>query len=243
MLHIRQKFIFIRHPETVGQTMTQDERAKLPVSHPAYPLSNDGIEQVGPTFRHLFRQYPAYSIRAFFHSATARSKEGLYLGLQEVDNPEALYPLTFEDSRLDEKSEGILREFSEDHICEQYEDQLRIRQRMGDYHFRPLNGENVPDIEVRIRSFARDYLFEPWAEGDGWIVILGHIKWFRIFQRLIHDLSVEEYLSLRDQYLENCSITVYTPADCRRGLGALPQSTVPWATAHPHALGAHAGCV
>jgi hypothetical protein len=60
-------------------------------------------------------------------------------------------------------------------------------------------------------------------------MIIGHGRWFQIFQKIIHELSVEEFLTLKSTADNHpCAVTVYQASTYRSGLESIPQSIVPW---------------
>jgi len=127
------------------------------------------------------------------------------------------------DSRLNEKSNGIFDELTQQEILKYYPIEAALRKRLGYYDHRPIGGDNGPDMELRVLSFIADPIF--WTSGI--VVIYGHGTWIRIFQKLVHGLSVEEFMQLKceDQAFPNCGVIEYE----REAKGReLPEIVVPW---------------
>ena len=110
------------------------------------------------------------------------------------------------DSRLDEKWDGIFHELSKEELKLKYPDQIRLRKRSGYYHYRAPGGQNCPDVELQIRSFILDHCTLNFDNT----LIVGHGRWFLLFQKILHDLSVEKFLDMKSNVkCDNASVSVY----------------------------------
>lgn len=122
--------------------------------------------------------------------------------LAELQIPGTIIPIV--DARLDEKWDGIFHELPRSEIETVYPEEIMRREREGYCHYRAPGGESCPDVEVRIKSFLSD----PMVMGKN-ILIVGHGRWFVLFQKIMHDLTIEEFMILRDRGIDNCSVTEY----------------------------------
>ena len=120
-----------------------------------------------------------------------------------------MYPRAkiYEDPRLAESQRGIWHTMTKDEIAKTYPGEMERKKREGLYHFRPLGGENWPDVELRIHSFmgtlSRDY-------DDQDVLIVIHGFWLILFQRLIDHFSINEAVKrFKNKIVENASITIY----------------------------------
>ncbi len=193
-----RKLVFVRHAQSVGNTMTQDERAACETPNHAYPLTEIGRQQAIITGQYLRGFQPNMCL----HSTFLRTKMTAEIMLEQFYAPEASIPIV--DSRLDEKWDGIFHELSRSDIKRLYPEQIRLRERSGYYHYRAPGGENCPDVEIRVRSF----LSEPSFSGKN-ILVVGHGRWFSVLHKIIHDLTVEVFMRWKDRKQENCSVTEY----------------------------------
>lgn len=231
-----QDLIFVRHAESIGNTMSQDERAKLSIPNHKYPITETGRKQAKITGKWLKSFLEGqrtlagdYGVNDAVQSTFLRNQETLRIILDEIGEP--IVPVT--DSRLDEKWDGIFHELTMSEIEERYPEQIRLRDRSGYYHYRAPGGENCSDVELRITDFVRD-LGRPNRLGRnfgrqagsigsiGCRLILCHGRWFQIFKKVIHGLSVDEFLA-KSSSGSNCAVTVYNPQ-----MEVLLGSYVPW---------------
>lgn len=212
-----RKLTFVRHAQSIGNTMTQDQRAGCEIPNHAYPLTDIGKQQASMAGKYLNERLREDWPEFYCQSTFLRTQETLSIILAELGTP-AVIPLT--DSRLDEKWDGIFHELSKSDIEKLYPEQLRLRKRSGYYHYRAPGGESCPDTEIRIRSFVNDSKLD-----DKHVLVAGHGRWFSILQKILHNLSVEQFLELKKKGVGNCSVTEY---DCY-SISVLPQEAiVPW---------------
>jgi len=208
--------IFVRHAESVGNTMSQDERAALDIPNHQYSLTSKGREQsrlAGEYIKGFIKQQKNYRVVRVFQSTFLRTEETLAIILEQLGVE--ITPIT--DSRLDEKWDGIFHELSKKEVGERYPDQVRLRKRSGYYHYRAPGGESCPDVELRIRSFVESELLfregisaNSYREAGGCDLIVCHGRWSQVFQKYWKGLSVEEFLHIKENSDNpNCSITIY----------------------------------
>ncbi len=210
--------VLVRHAESEGNVLSIDERALFQKATHAYPLTARGREQARITGEYLKKKYDDFDIR--YVSYYQRSRETM-----EIMRPgERVY----EDPRLAEAQRGIYHAMTKKQIAKHFPGELERKEREGLYHYRPLGGENWPDIELRIHSFlstlSRDY-----AGKNVLIVVHGH--WLLLFQRLIHHFSTDEAVRrYQTGVFENASVTRYCgkPSDSKAHLALQEENIVPW---------------
>lgn len=205
-----RRIIFVRHAQSVGNTMTQDTRAAYEVANHAYPLTQIGQQQATLTGQYLngYILDPLKSEKPelYFQSTFLRTQMTMGAILREMNHS----PVVLTDSRLDEKWDGIFHELSKADIEKYYPEQNRLRKRAGYYHYRAPGGESCPDAEIRIKSFLSD----PQVDGKH-ILIVGHGRWAILMHKVLFSLTVEEFLRLKEAGLENggtenCSVIEYS---------------------------------
>ncbi|HTM67799.1 MAG TPA: histidine phosphatase family protein [Candidatus Binatia bacterium] len=189
--------VLVRHAESLGNTMTVDERAGFDMSSHLYPITERGRAQAAVTARWLKERYGTFDVR--YVSYYSRSKETMAI----LCPGERVY----EDPRLAEAQRGMYHVLTKQQQEECYPAELERKKREGLYHYRPFGGENWPDIELRIHSFlgtlTRDY--------DGHkVLIVVHGHWLILFQRLMQHYAIEEAMRrYHGGVVENVSATVY----------------------------------
>lgn len=198
-----KQLVLVRHAESLGNTMTVDERATFDQSSHAYGLTERGRAQARYTSVWLWERFSGFDAR--YVSYYPRAKETM-----DILCPGAK---VYEDPRLAEAQRGMYHCLTRKQLEERYPDELARKDREGLYHYRPFGGENWPDIELRIHSFlgtlARDY------DGKRVLMVV-HGHWLILFQRLIHHFSIEEALHrYHHVVVKNASVTVYRGAGPR----------------------------
>jgi 2,3-bisphosphoglycerate-dependent phosphoglycerate mutase len=218
-LNFQNDVIFVRHAESIGNTISQDERAALDIPNHKYQLTPKGRVQArlaGEYLKMFIEQQRKYRVIRSFQSTFVRTQETLAVILDQLGVD--ITPIT--DPRLDEKWDGIFHELSKKEVGEKYPEQVRLRKRSGYYHYRAPGGESCPDVELRIRSFVQNELLLrqgtpalPNGEADGCDLIVCHGRWSQVFQKYLRGLSVEEFLHIKEKSDNpNCSITIYNSA-------------------------------
>jgi broad specificity phosphatase PhoE len=192
-----KNLVLVRHAESKGNVLSVDDRASYEVATHDYGLTERGREQAELTGEYLRKRFDGFDF--YYTSYYRRAKETMTL----------LYPdaKVREDPRLAEAQRGIYHAMTRSEITERFPHELIRKDREGLYHYRPLGGENWPDVELRIHSFLGT-LARDGAGQSGLIVVHGH--WLLLFQRLIHHFSIDEALTrYRAGVFENASVTVY----------------------------------
>lgn len=220
-MNFQNDVIFVRHAESIGNTISQDERAWLDIPNHKYQLTPKGREQArlaGEYLKMFVEQQRNYRVIRAFQSTFVRTQETL-AGIMEQLKVKVT-PIT--DPRLDEKWDGIFHELSKKEVSEKYPEQVRLRKRSGYYHYRAPGGESCPDVELRIRSFVEGELLlrqdgRPsdidQRELNGCDLIVCHGRWAQLCHKYLRGLSVDEFLHLKENSDNpNCSITIYNAA-------------------------------
>lgn len=213
-----RRLVLVRHAESHGNVLGLDERTLFETPTHAYDLTNRGGKQAWITGGYLRERFGAFDI--YYVSYYQRSRETMRI----------MYPnaRVYEDPRLAEAQRGIWHAMMRDQIRERFPEEIVRKEREGLYHFRPLGGENWPDVELRIHSFLGT-LARDCEEKDVLLVVHGH--WLVLFQRLIHHFSVDEALQrYRAGVFENASVTVYEAVECggKSRLSLVEENVVPW---------------
>ena len=210
--------VLVRHAESEGNLRTESERAEFNVSTHKYALTECGRKQAEITGQFLRSTFGDFDVR--YVSYYERSKETMAI----------MYPgvRVYEDPRLAEGQRGIWHTMTKPQMERRFPEEFQRKEREGLYHYRPLGGENWPDIELRIHSFlgtlSRDY------DGQK-VLIVVHGHWLILFQRLIDHFSIAEALQrYRSKIFQNASVTIYN--DLRKNgksrLILQKENLVPW---------------
>lgn len=216
-----RNLVLVRHAESEGNTLSVEERARYDLGTHAYQLTAKGRRQAGITGQYLRALYPG-GFDVCYVSYYARSRETMRIMFPEAK--------VYEDPRLAEAQRGIWHVLSaaEVEASPALTFEISRRRREGLYHYRPLGGENWPDVELRIHSFlgtlSRDY-------GDQNVLMVVHGHWLILFQRLIEHFSIEEALRrYQDKVVANASVTTYAARtdDQGRSRLAFVDSVIPW---------------
>ena len=194
--------VLIRHPQTEGNLVSNSEMAEIERPNHMLLLSKQGeieLESTVGEYTNLTMHLPV----AVFHSTAFRSRVLAYKFSRDFNVN------CIEDSRLNEKWDGIFHSLHLNQIKERYPEQIDLKEKYGWYHYRPPGGESGPDVEMRIRSFLRD-LVENQAYVGQQVIIVGHGNWFHLFEKIAENKPWEyvERNRIRNPF-PNGSITVY----------------------------------
>jgi len=211
--------VLVRHAESEGNVRTVEERAAYDVPTHEYDLTARGRRQAALTGLWLRGEYGGFDIR--YTSYYTRAKETM----QIMCPGEKVY----EDPRLREAERGIWATHTQEQIARLYPGEIERKTREGLYHYRPIGGQNWPDIEERIHSFlgtlARDC-------GGKKVLIVVHGHWLILFQRLIERFPIDEAVRRYHKApAPNASETAYrgAPRWSRRRLVRIAEHVTPWA--------------
>jgi broad specificity phosphatase PhoE len=112
-----------------------------------------------------------------------------------------------EDERLREIDFGVLDGLTKHGVAHRYPEEAERKKRVGKYYFRPLAGENYPDVALRVHSFLGTLTRE--AAGDN-VLVVCHSVVVLIFRKLLERLTEEELLEIDGTHdVRNCSVTQY----------------------------------
>jgi broad specificity phosphatase PhoE len=111
------------------------------------------------------------------------------------------------DERLRERELGVFDRLTKAGARAKYPEECERRERIGKFHYRPINGESWADVATRVRSFLSDFA-EPIENQR--VVIVTHEVVIHLFRYLLENLGEAEILAIdsaRD--IQNGSITSY----------------------------------
>lgn len=114
-----------------------------------------------------------------------------------------------EDERIRERDGGILSEFLFDWRIYQtmHPEQKALLDKNGDFYFRPPQGENLPDVKERIRSFLRDINEE---YGCKKVLIVSHQRAIQCLHAIICNLDPAASTQLENSSpSSNCAVTLF----------------------------------
>lgn len=195
----RELFLF-RHAESQGNVLSVEERAKWERSSHEYKLTKRGRNQAKLAGQWLREKYCEFD--AYFSSYYARARETLDIMFPGVK--------VIEDARLAEAQRGIWHTMTKDEIGKVFPSEISRKERENLYHYRPIGGENWPDVEMRIHSFRSTLTCEHDSEK---VLVIVHGNWLSLFQRVNDGLSVEEVMrryGLDNRgVVDNASVTIY----------------------------------
>jgi broad specificity phosphatase PhoE len=210
------KLILVRHPESIGNLMKQDERAAHTLPNHLYPVTEVGDRQATITAEFLRDAYGG----TITHILTSTFLRNQFLARTIAHHLKIPQDTIYADSRLNEKWDGVFHELSKDEVAQRYPEQLRLRNRSDYYHFRPIGGENCPDVELRARSLLTEIRQSP---DCGWLLVV-HGRWLQVVNRMLHNIPVDTFLDTLRNAPKNCSVTVYETLDPL----CTPSVVVPW---------------
>ena len=96
---------------------------------------------------------------------------------------------------------------SKEKVLTLYPEEARIRDREGEYHYRPPGGQSCQDVEVMIHSFIQ---YVRADHADKTVLISAHGNWMLLFWRIMLNRPPSEFESRYEggKY-KNCAISVY----------------------------------
>lgn len=200
-----RRLILIRHGQSEGNVLSVEERVNLDLSTYKYKLTDVGRQQAAMTRDVIHKRFPE-GFDGIFSSYYDRAKE-----TAEIVFPGACIR---EDACLAEANRGIWHTMTHEQVLARWPEEVHRKQRDGYYHYRPIGGENWPDIEQRVRLFL--LMLQNEYDGQN-VCIVGHGHLFVCFQRVVDGISIEEAITrYRSNYFDNASITTYRPKSVNR---------------------------
>ena len=167
-------FYLVRHGESETNATIHDIVARGEV--PPGPTYAASLTEKG--------RVQAISAASFVHSASNCVKHvwsSYYVRARQTAAQFGGVP--FVDSRVAEQQRGVWHTMHRNTIATLLPWEIERAEREGWYHYRPLGGENVPDVELRARAFFRDaYDFLDGVAAD--VVVVTHGHWIAAVTRM-----------------------------------------------------------
>lgn len=213
-----KKLVFVRHGESEGNVLNANDRIGLEVPTYAYGLTERGKLQAAITGKFLMEKFGLFDV--YYTSYYERS----------IDTMKIMYPEAkiYEDARLAEGQRGIWHVMDKEMVEKRFPEEILRKEREGLYHYRPIGGENWPDMELRIHSFLGTLS----RDCDGLNVLIScHGHWEIMLQRLIHHFSIEKVIQRRkEEFFDNASVTIYSGVEVngKSRLVLDMENFVPW---------------
>jgi broad specificity phosphatase PhoE len=193
------QIVLIRHGESKGNVLTADERAASEVATHEVELTDRGIWQAEVTrdwLVNIDRKFDA--IYSSYYKRTLQTAGILFPDRKPIV-----------DSRLQEAQRGVYHHMTHAQVEEAFPGEARRMRKEGLYHFRPIGGENWPDMEIRVRSFLETLRAEHSRES---IAIVCHGNWLVVFEMIVQGWTIEEGLAAYKK-TKNCGVTIHYPYD------------------------------
>lgn len=112
------------------------------------------------------------------------------------------------DERLRARDRGLLDGLTPAAFAERYPDQAELRQRVGEFYFRPAGGESWCDLLLRLRSVLDGVCLHHAGER---VLLVTHDAAVVGARYLLEGLTDEEILTIdRCHEVAHCSVTSYT---------------------------------
>jgi broad specificity phosphatase PhoE len=202
----RQLFEFDRsHAEILSLALLLQERHSLGCSDRQTPITTAGERQARITGKRM-RDAGVDPPEIIFVSPYLRTLETLRLLKEEW--PELQAARAYREERIREKDHGLALLYNDWRIYHVLQpEQGRLHDLLGDYDYRFLNGENIPDVRQRTHSWITTITRE--FAGKRVMAITHHLTILATranFERM----GPEEFLHL-DQHEKpvNCGVTRY----------------------------------
>ncbi len=194
----------VRHGESMANVAaTRAERegietVPIDIRDADVPLSETGADQA----RALGSWLGAHADRigTYWSSPYLRARQTLTLAAEAagVDAPVLV------DERLRDRELGVLDLLTRSGVLHRHPEEAARRARQGKYYHRPPGGESWADVQLRLRSFARDGLD---AAGDD-MLIVAHDAVVMLLVGLLVPLSEPELMSFAaENTVLNASVT------------------------------------
>ncbi|MDA2922036.1 histidine phosphatase family protein [Patescibacteria group bacterium AH-259-L07] len=211
--------VLVRHGESIGnradETNSFDDIIRSGISMDDLPLTERGEEQARITREYLHKNYRPFDV--YLRSPLIRAQETAQLLYPDV--PFQINPL------LAEVDEGIWHLMTEEEIKQRYPEEIKMKQKKGFYKHTPLWGKSCQDVEnTMVRPFVTELLL--FYSGKN-ILIVGHGKWFGIFDGFIQGLPIpQREANIEKGLFDNASITRYERKSDKLTLGE--KNIIPW---------------
>jgi broad specificity phosphatase PhoE len=193
-------------PELHSLASTLYKRHALGCSDRNTPITPKGEEQARMTGRKM-RESGVVCPDVVFVSPYRRTEQTLRI-LQE-EWPDLCEAKVYRDERIREKDHGLALLYNDWRIYRvMHPEQGELHQLLGEYDYRFLNGENIPDVRQRnlswITTLTREF-------SDNRVMAITHHLTILATRANFERLSPEQFLQL-DNYEKpvNCGVTRYT---------------------------------
>jgi probable phosphoglycerate mutase len=214
--HLPSNLILIRHGEsTFNVARAEAKAAGATYSRPIktkdadVELTDEGRRQSAVTAVHL-----PLSIHAFITSpykralATAFIAQAAYRAKYGYSYD---YPHLLEDERLREKEYGIWNTYSQDEMKVQHGYENQRRKDEGRFYYRPIGGENIPDVKLRVHQMLGDICYR---FGGRRVVLVSHALTILAIRSVLENWSPEEFVSKDVKNdVRNCCVISYYKSD------------------------------
>jgi broad specificity phosphatase PhoE len=211
--------VLVRHAESDGNVVNSKARTKINKGSQNYGITERGFRQLDHTRDYLNERFAGGFdvILSSYYKRSNLSMRHLYPGRKVVV-----------DTMLSEAQRGIWHVLTEDEARENHEHEITRKKREGNFHYRPLGGENWVDIEMRSRFFAFDLRTKHARKK----VIAGtHGNWQLLFEGGIHGHSIQHIMRRYERHdIDNASVTIYKRIVYRGEpkLKLVERNIVPW---------------
>lgn len=169
------------------------------------PITSRGEEQARVT-GHRMRESGMDFPDVIFVSPYLRTEQTLRILQQEF--PTTLTTTIHREERIREKDHGLALLYNDWRIYQvMHPEQGELQRRLGEYDYRYLNGENIPDIRLRnlswLATLTRDF------SGQRVMAVMHHLT-ILATRANVERLSPQQFLDL-DAYEKpvNCGVTRY----------------------------------
>lgn len=191
------RIVMIRHGESQGNVLTADERAASPVATHACTLTPRGRWQAEVTRDWIADQRMSFDEVLSSYYARTLETAGILFPSRRVRV----------DSRLQEAQRGVYHHMTKPQVEAAFPGELARMEKEGLYHYRPIGGENWPDMEIRIWSFL-ETLRSEYAGKE--VAIVVHGNWLVVLEKIIQEWSIEKAL-VEYRQTNNCGVTIHDP--------------------------------
>lgn len=188
----------VRHAESVGNVLSREAQRKFPMGTNFYELSQLGKEQARITGEWMREHFPHPD----------RVIASYYQRAQETARYAYPHLVIRDDSLLAERDRGIWTNATEEQVqrCAPWE--IDRRDQQGPYHYRPMGGESMPDVEQRARHERRSLQ----ANYRGKLpVLFTHSQWLLCLMKVVQGWDVQEFMRRFEahDWAENASVTIF----------------------------------
>jgi len=177
---------------------------QLEYSDETTPLTDEGKRQanvVGEKLKEIIKIPDVVIISPYLR--TRETFDNLMLGWPELKNI-----VQFEDERIREQDHGLkLIYCNKDEFFKAFPEQEKLHKKTGEYYYRWPQGENVPDVRERLRSWVstivRDF-------HDQNVLVVTHHLTILGMRANLERLDADEFLRIdKEEKPINCGVTIY----------------------------------